>query len=134
MKVAILGILFGLLAGILIGSQAKARDLGQWEQTDPTIRKWYKGLMRPDAPQASCCEESDAYWADEVHVKDGKTFATITDDRDDAPLGRPHVPAGTVVEIPDAKLKWDRGNPTGHNILFVTKSLYVWCFVQGTGI
>jgi hypothetical protein len=84
-----LGIL-GCLTGIV-----KARDLGQWEAVDPAIREWYQALMQPDVPSASCCGEADAYWADEVHVRDGKTYAIITDDRADAPRGRPHVDIGT---------------------------------------
>jgi len=39
--------------------------------------------------------EADAYWADEIHVRDGKTYATINDDRPDEPLGRPHIDNGT---------------------------------------
>lgn len=111
-----------------------AHDSGQWQKTDPAIREWFQTLMRPDAPSSSCCGEADAYWADEVHVVNGKTFATITDDRPDEPLGRPHVPKGTVIEIPPEKLKWDRANPTGHAIVFLSTQGYVWCFVQGTGI
>lgn len=112
---------------------AFARDVGQWEKSDPVIREWYKTLMQPDAPTVSCCGEADAYWADEIHVRNGKTFATITDDRDDAKLGRPHIPNGTEIEIPDHKLKWDRGNPTGHHVVFVNPQGYVFCFVQGGG-
>ena len=70
------------ILGCLVGSGA-ARDLGQWDAVDPAIREWYQALMQPDVPSASCCGEADAYWADEVHVRDGKTFATITDDRPD---------------------------------------------------
>lgn len=55
--------------------------------------------MQPDNPSASCCGEADAYWCDTINVRDGKTFGTITDARPDAPLGRPHVPVGTEVEI-----------------------------------
>ena len=115
----------------LFATGAHARDNGQWEGTDPTVREWYQGLMRPDAPSSSCCQESDAYWADEVHVRDGKTYAT--DDRPDESLGRPHIPVGTVIEIPPEKLKWDSSNPTGHNVLFVNISGYTWCFVQSSG-
>lgn len=121
--VAVLGIHF-----------AHARDLGQWQAGDPAIREWFQSLMQPDVPSASCCGEADAYWADEVHVRDGKTFVAITDDRDDAPLGRPHVDVGTVIEIPNHKLKWDRANPTGHGIVFLSRQGFVFCFVQGTGI
>jgi len=109
------------------------RDLGQWGRVDPALRAWYEGLMQPDVPTASCCGEADAYFADEIHVRDGKTFAVITDTRSDEPLGRPHVDSGTEIEIPNNKLKWDRGNPTGHGVVFMSRSRYVFCYVQPGG-
>jgi hypothetical protein len=94
--------------------------------------------MQPDAPHASCCGEADAYFADEVHVRNGKTYAVITDDRPDIPRMRPHVEIGTEVEIPDNKLKWDRSNPTGHGVVFLGSGLginrYVFCYVQPGGV
>ena len=119
---------------ILACHAAFARDLGQWEASDPAVREWYQSLMQPDVPAASCCGEADAYWADEIHVRDGKTFAVITDDRDDAPRGRPHIDVGTEIEIPNNKLKWDRANPTGHGVVFLSRSLYVFCYVQPGGV
>jgi hypothetical protein len=110
-----------------------ARDLGQWDAQDPALKEWYQSLMRPDAPTSSCCGEADAYWADEFHVRDGKTYATITDDRPDAPRGRPHVENGTEFEVPPEKLKWDRSNPTGHGVLFLSRQGYVFCYVQPGG-
>ena len=105
---------------------------------DPGHDDWYRSLMMPDFPTTPCCGIADAYWADEVHIKDGKTFVVITDDRDDKPLNnRPHIPSGTVVEVPTKKLKWDRGNPTGHNVVFlalIDSNPVVLCFVQGAGI
>lgn len=124
--------LIAFLVGMLLCS-ASARDFGQWENTDPKIRDWYQHLMMPDIPTSPCCGEADAYWADEVHVRDGKTYATVTDDRDDAPLHRPHIALGTEIEIPDHKLKWDSGNPTGHNLLFMSAMGFVYCFVQTSG-
>lgn len=115
---------------------AQARDLGQWENSEPAVREWFKTLMRPDFPTSPCCGEADGYWADEVHVRGGKTYATITDDRPDSPLGRPHMAIGTEIEVPDEKLKWDRGNPTGHSIIFLGAAGYgglVFCFVQASG-
>lgn len=123
-----------IVTAMCVARLVRARDLGQWQNTDPRIHQWYQELMRPDMPTASCCTEADAYWADEVHVKNGKTYAIVTDDRDDKPLGRPHIANGTEFEVPAEKLKWDRSNPTGHNILFVSTSGYTWCFVQGAGI
>ena len=126
--------LIGFAAPLLVLSlPGPARDLGQWENSDPRVRAWFRSLMQPDMPTASCCGEADGYWADEVHVHDGKVFATITDDRDDSPLNRPHVPVGTEIEVPPNKIKWDRGNPTGHNIIFLATYRFVYCFVQGSG-
>ncbi len=124
----------GCLLVLLIAGSALARDSGQWANSDPAISNWYRSLMMPDLPQSPCCGEADAYWADEIHVRDGKTYATVTDDRPDAPLGRPHIANGTVIEVPNHKLKWDRGNPTGHGVLFLSREGFVYCFVQGTGI
>jgi hypothetical protein len=99
--------------------------------------EWYHELMQPDVPNASCCGEADAYFADEFHVRNGKTYATITDDRPDAPRGRKHVANGTEIEIPDNKLKWDRSNPTGHGVVFLSvgpMGTYVFCYVQPGGV
>jgi hypothetical protein len=126
-------ILFLSIFGCFIAG-VNARDLGQWETVDPAIREWYQALMQPDVPTASCCGEADAYWADEVHVRDGKTYVKITDDRPDEPRGRPHVEIGTEIEIPNHKLKWDRANPTGHGIVFLSRNGYVFCYVQPGGV
>jgi hypothetical protein len=122
-----------VLAALWVGN-AYPRDAGQWEGSDPVIRGWYQDLKAPDAPTMSCCGEADAYWCDEIHVRAGKkTSCVITDDRDDAPLHRPHIDVGTEIEIPDAKLKWDEGNPTGHAVVFLSRQRYVYCFVMGGG-
>jgi hypothetical protein len=132
-------ILYALMM-LFIASGAHARDVGQWETTDPQIREWFRELKQPDNPRMSCCGEADAYYADKVYTKNGKNIAVITDDRPDAPLGRPHVPMGTEIVIPDHKMKWDRGNPTGHNIIFLsnadatTGERNVYCFVDGGGV
>jgi hypothetical protein len=119
---------------LLLTATARSRDLGQWENTDPKIREWFQALMMPDIPTASCCGEADAYWCDEIHVRNGKTFCNITDDRDNIKLRRTPVPIGTEVEIPDNKLTWKDGNPTGHSIVFLSTAGYVYCFVQNGGV
>jgi hypothetical protein len=129
MQRMILVLTFGCVMGAV-----SARDAGQWETTDPTVREWYQALMQPDNPNASCCGEADAYWADEIHVKDGRTYAIITDDRPDGPRRRAHIDIGTEVEIPNNKLKWDKSNPTGHGILFLGRSGSVFCYVQPGGV
>lgn len=114
--------------------KVNARDLGQFSNVDPAVKAWFETLKQPDNPNVSCCGEADAYWCDEVHVRDGKTFCNITDDRPDEPLKRPHVDIGTEIEIPPYKLKFDRGNPTGHSLVFLSSWQFVFCFVQGSGV
>lgn len=132
-KVLIVAALWVAFFCTVLATKGWPRDLGQWENNDPAVSQWYRSLMQPDNPSVPCCGEADGYWADEIHVRDDKTFVTVTDDRDDAPLRRPHIPVGTEFEIPANKLKWDAGNPTGHNILFVSITRNVWCFVQSGG-
>ena len=125
---AVLGILF------LMMRPAGARDLGQWEGSDPQISAWYQNLKQPDNPNMSCCGEADAYWADIAETDaDGDLVAVITDERPDEPLGRPHIAPGTKFKIPKNKIKWDKGNPTGHIVLFVGAG-GVYCYVQSGGV
>ena len=128
------GKIIALLVACMLSEPAYARDVGQWDNSNPIVRSWYEHLMQPDIPTASCCGEADAYWCDDIHIRDKKTYCKITDDRDDAPLRRPHRAIGTEIEIPNSKLKWDDGNPTGHSIVFLSRSDYVFCFVQGGGV
>jgi hypothetical protein len=101
--------------------------------------EWYGSLLQPDNPNASCCGLADAYWCDDYYARDGKAYCRITDDRDDAPLKRPHVDIGTEILIPPYKLKWEQsgkpiGNPTGHSVVFLSPMLHVFCFVQAGGV
>lgn len=131
-----------LLLLVLTCTSVHCRDLGQWKNNDPAISEWYRNLKQPDAPEASCCGEADAYWCDDYYSKldsEGKSHAycKITDDREDAPRSRPHIDIGTEIEIPPHKLKWDKSNPTGHAIVFLGGGIlahYVFCFVQNGGV
>ena len=104
------------------------------DHSHPELDEWYQSLMQPDAPTSSCCGEADAYWCDDYYSRGDKAYCKITDDRDDAPRKRPHVDVGTEIEIPQNKLKWDRSNPTGHGVAFLSRSLYVFCYVAPGGV
>lgn len=105
------------------------------DHSEPDNDAWYAALKQPDNPTISCCGEADAYWCDDIHITKGVTSCKITDDRDDEKVGRKHhVDLGTEVIIPNYKLKWDAGNPTGHFIVFLSPQLFVWCFIQAGGI
>ncbi|HXP66436.1 MAG TPA: hypothetical protein VN815_13245 [Steroidobacteraceae bacterium] len=107
---------------------ARAHDMQH-----PELDGWYKSLMQPDNPTIPCCGEADAYWCDDIHVRDGETYCSITDDRPDEPLHRIPRKIGDEFLIPDRKLKWDRGNPVGHSIVFLSAGGAVYCFVQDGG-
>lgn len=120
---------------------AQAHDYGQWDKADPKTVEWFRNLMQPDNPGIPCCGEADAYWADSFDASGDHYVVIVTDERDDGPLMRPHIAPGTRVEVPNSKIKWDRGNPTGHGVLFVRKDWGdqnqpgpVYCFVPGGGV
>ena len=113
-----------------------ARDNG-WAETPLAQRQWFQNLMQPDNPYVNCCGEADAYEADDFEVVDGKVYAVVTDDRDDTfPNGavRPHVAPGIRIEVPEKKIKWDHGNPTGHGWVFLSVSTgQIYCYVLPAG-
>ena len=129
-----------ILTSALLAAPAFARDDGQWDLVDPHVRQWFQGLMQPDNPTASCCGEADAVEADTFSEKDGHYVAVVTD-------GKGILAPGTRILIPDAKIKWDKGNPTGHGIVFLhvvgedeedpagpAGSIHVYCYVTPGGV
>ena len=127
----LLGAVTLFMAGSVVLS---ARDLGQWASNDPSVSKWFRSLMMPDNPTISCCGGSDAYFADVFETDGDRYVAIVTDTRDDEPLGRHHVELGTRILVPNAKLKVDSGNPTGHGVIFLSSSDTVFCYVAPGGI
>lgn len=123
----LLGVIIGVTLALLLPKNAFPHD-----HDHPELDAWYAGLMQPDNPRMSCCGKADAYWCDDYYARDGKAYCKITDDR--VVKGRPPVPVGTEIEIPPWKLKFDRGNPTGHAVVFLSSGGAVFCFVQGGGV
>lgn len=103
-----------------------ARD-GAWGDQPASVRAWFQGLMQPDAPTVSCCGEADSFEADTFEVSGDHYIAIITD-------GRGVIPNGTRVNIPNAKMKWDAGNPTGHGIIFIGMGGALYCYVAPGGV
>lgn len=126
-----------LIASLMLAMvrTAHARDLGQWKDSDPYIAEWYRALKQPDNKFMSCCGPADAYFADIVETgPNGELIAVITDDRADEPLNRHHVPVGTRIVVPNYKIKYDQGNPTGHIVIFLSTVNEVFCYVQNGGV
>ena len=120
------------LSALVMCAPALARDNGQWDGQSAHIRQWFKSLMQPDNPHVSCCGEADAYWADSFEVEGERYVAIITDDRDMP--GRPAIAAGTKFSVPNHKMKWDEGNPTGHGVIFIGTQGQIYCYVAPGGV
>ena len=116
-----------LMALVLVSVEAAARDNGQWENQPTYIRQWFQSLMQPDHPYASCCGEADAFEADNFEVEDDHYIAIITN-------GKGVIPNGTRVTVPNEKMKWDKGNPTSHGIIFIGNQGQVFCYVTPGGV
>jgi len=106
---------------------AKARDNGQWSDLPKNVRQWFQSLKQPDHPRISCCGEADAFEADSFEVEGDHYVAIITD-------GKGVIPTGTRIPVPNQKMKWDAGNPTGHGIIFVGQQRQVYCYVTPGGL
>jgi hypothetical protein len=121
---------FAILATI---AQAIARDNGQWAASPRDIRQWFQSLMQPDNPTVSCCGEADAFDADSFEVEGDHYVAIITD-------GKGVIPNGTRIPVPNHKMKWDAGNPTGHGVIFLRPEMVrlnewtVYCYVAPGGV
>jgi hypothetical protein len=114
------------IAGLLL-MPALARDNGQWEGADPAIREWFQSLRQPDHPRVSCCGEADAFEADNFEAEDDHYVAIITN-------GKGVIPNGTRIAVPNRKMKFDSGNPTGHGIIFIGNQGQIYCYVTPGGI
>jgi len=117
-----------IIATVALASlPAMARDNGQWEHQPASIRQWFQKLMQPDNPRVSCCGEADAFEADSFEAQGDHYVAIITD-------GKGVLATGTKIPVPNTKMKWDEGNPTGHGIIFIGTQGQVFCYITPGGI
>jgi hypothetical protein len=114
------------LSAVIFAVPAAARDGGQWGAQPDVIREWYQALMQPDHPRLSCCGEADAFEADTFEVDGDHYVAVITD-------GKGVIPSGTRIAVPNQKMKFDSGNPTGHGIIFIGSGGQIYCYVAPGG-
>lgn len=126
-------LILSVLALLLASPATPVRDDPAWESIDPGTRKWFRELMRPDFPVHSCCGEADAYEADDFE-QDGENWVAIITGQGPPTEYKPYVKEGTRIKVPNVKMKWDQGNPTGHGIIFLGTDGQVFCYVTPGGI
>src|ERR1700677_4494611 len=49
---------------MLLSAVASARDNGQWSQSDPATREWFRSQRNPTT-KVPCCSEADGTYAEE---------------------------------------------------------------------
>jgi hypothetical protein len=119
--------LLAAIAALAMLLPAAARDNDQWGDSPANVRQWFQSLMQPDNPAVSCCGEADAFEADTFEVEGDHYIAIITD-------GKGVIPNGTRVAVPNQKMRWDAGNPTGHGIVFIGTNGQLYCYVAPGGV
>lgn len=98
-----------------------------WDDSTPEIRAWFSSLKQPNLPDASCCGDADAYYADEYSVDAERKIvtATITNNRGHS------IAKGTRIAFPLDKMNQDP-NLTSHGLLFLGGTAahpVVFCFL-----
>ncbi len=126
MKTFLVILAFAVIALAACGG-VHARNSSSWSDSPIAVREWFQSLMQPDNPYVSCCGEADAYEADTFEIDGDHYVAIITD-------GKGVIPPGTRIPVPNAKMKWDKGNPTGHGIIFIGSQGQVYCYVAPGGV
>lgn len=116
--------ILALTTGLMV---AKARDDGQWADMPEQVRQWFQSLKQPDHPRLSCCGEADAFEADSFEVEGDHYVAIITS-------GKGIMQNGARIPVPNQKMKWDAGNPTGHGVIFIGPQGQVYCYVTPSGL
>jgi hypothetical protein len=104
------GLFIAALAAVPIA--AEAFDNGQYENVDPNIRSWFKGVRSPHG--VPCCDIADGH-------------RTTYDMRSD---NHYWVPIEAIVH--------NAGNPVGEAVVWYVRqgpdSVYIRCFVPGGGV
>ena len=74
-----------------------------------------------------------AFWLDlDYPLWAGTSAAVVCQPQLGASLrtnGKGVIADGTRIPVPNQKMQWDRGNPTGHGIVFIGSGGRVYCYV-----
>jgi len=112
-------------AMLLTRRRPRQRPVGRFPRERPPV------VPIPDAarqsPPCPAAARRDAFEADTFEVEGDHYIAIITD-------GKGVIPNGTRVAVPNQKMKWDAGNPTGHGIVFIGTNGQLYCYVAPGGV
>jgi hypothetical protein len=87
-----------------------------WDTADPDLASWFANSV-----VKSCCDQRDAYLADEVDGDGENIIAIITDGSANPAYSKPAIPNGTRIVIPRDRIKYSPPVPGGHAVVFLAK-------------
>jgi hypothetical protein len=119
-------LLAGLVPALLLLSQCghpvfAEEEVHQHEGMTSEVDRFYSTWMRPDQPNASCCNKNDCHPV-EVKQQGGTWFMRQS-------------PGDKFTPVPNQKIEQNRDSPDGQNHGCMTKGPYpvVYCLVLGAG-
>lgn len=86
---------------------------------DGDVGKFYEGWMRPDFPEASCCNKQDCAPVNHVRYENGRWAMQRASD-------------GVWLDIPPEKIELNRDTPDGRSHMCSINST-VYCAIVGIG-
>ena len=93
--------------------------------------EWMMSLHQPDNPIASCCGPADQYYAISYSASAEGFNVIIQKEIIDDIFG--NYKSLQTISVKEDKVIWDRVNPTGRGVLFMSSNNSVYCFIPGSG-
>jgi hypothetical protein len=99
--------------------------------------EWLMVQKRPDVPSMSCCGLGDQFYVDSYQINQDRSAEVVWH--------------GEMIHVPAKRIAWDRVNPTGRGVIWMTVirgisgeimqddggtgsgRSTVWCFIPGIG-
>jgi hypothetical protein len=121
-----------ICAALMAAATIVAAPAAHTHSADVEFAEWMMSLKQPDNPIASCCGPADQFYVERYEA------SAV------APGGFRAMVDGEWIEVPAHKVVWDRVNPTGRGVIFLStrsdfpvtgdkKDAIVFCFVPGAG-
>jgi hypothetical protein len=123
--VIVRGLLIAILAAIPIA--ASAFDNGQYENIDPNIRSWFRGVKSHNG--VPCCSMADGHPTDFKVDEGGHYFVPIS--------GIPNGPDPVWIVVPPEAVITSQGNPNDTAIVWYVRQetgIFIRCFVPVGGV
>jgi hypothetical protein len=107
-----------------------------WDTSDPDLASWFATNV-----VKMCCDQRDAYLADEVDGDGENIIAVITDGSANPTYAKPAIPNGTRIVIPRDRIRYSPPVPGGHAVVFLMKDYskppeqrFVYCYFPRVSI